>query len=462
MFLRLRSCAVLSLALVVFAPHAIANAADTSPSLTGTPALRPLALDPAITAMLSAVSPTDLKSIDTTLVGFGTRNLFSEGLPSKTRGVFASRDWLVAQFKAIAAKTKGRMTVDVDSFVQPKTERTPRDVQTDSVYATLKGDDPSRGTVVMSSHYDSRNSDGNDATLDAPGADDNGSGTSAVLEAARVMAQTHFNGTIVFACFDGEEQGLFGSAHFAKMLKDKGVVVEANLNNDIIGASVGHDGVKNASYVRLFSEALPVGTDIRRTNLIGTENDSPSRELARFVKEVDEAYLQPFGVNLIYRSDRFLRGGDQQSFTANGFAAVRYVEPHENFEHQHQNIRVENGTQYGDLLSYVDFDYLATVTRANVAALATLALAPAAPKVTLSNKDLGYDSTLNWDAVPGAASYEVVWRATSEPVWTHARDVGNVTNVVMTGLSKDDWIFGVRSIDARGRKSVASFPRPVR
>ncbi len=417
-------------------------------------------LDPAVVAILKKIDAKDLRAIDTRLVGFGTRNLFSEGLHSSTRGVYAARDWLASQFGELANASAGRLTVKLDTYVQPKTERTPRAVETSSVYATLRGDDPSRGTIVISSHYDSRNSDGNDVTLDAPGADDNGSGTSAVLEAARAMAGSHFKSTIVFACFDGEEQGLFGSAHFAKMLKDAGVRVEANFNNDIMGASLGHDGEHAPSDVRLFSEALPAGAKPNLVNATGTENDAPSRELARAAKELGEAYVPGMHVNLVYRADRFLRGGDQESFAAQDFPAIRYVEAHENFDHQHQNVRVEGGLQYGDLLAYVDFDYLARVTALNVAAMADLALAPIAPTVKLDARKLAYDSTVTWTAVPDAVSYDVVWRQTPDATWTHAKNVGNVTTATLP-LSKDDWLFGVRARDAAGHTSVASFPTPL-
>jgi Zn-dependent M28 family amino/carboxypeptidase len=417
-------------------------------------------LDPAVSAMLAKIDPNELRRIDTRLVTFGTRNTFSEIGRDPHRGVFAARDWIAGRFRDIARSSNGRMTVALDTYVQPKTDRTPRDVTVSSVYATLAGDDPTRATYVMSSHYDSRNSDGNDAVLAAPGADDNGSAVSAVLEAARVMAPLHFRGTIVFACFDGEEQGLFGSANFAKMLAARGVTVDADLNDDIIGASAGHDGEQAPYEVRVFSEALPAGADPQRVDLIGSENDSPARELARYAKEIGEAYVAPMHADLIYRSDRFLRGGDQQSFAAQGDPAIRFVEPHENFDHQHQTVRVENGVQYGDLLLYLDFDYLARVTRFNVSVLATLALAPAAPAPKMSTKQLGYSTSLYWSAVPDAAAYEVVWRATDEPVWTHG-EIVTATGVTLP-LSKDDWLFGVRSLDAAGHSSVVAFPVPVR
>ncbi|MDQ2908961.1 MAG: M28 family peptidase, partial [Candidatus Eremiobacteraeota bacterium] len=338
--------------------------------------------------------------------------------------------------------------------------RTGRPVTVSSVIATLRGDDPKRGMWVMSSHYDDCDGNCTDVTGDAPGADDNASAVSAVLEAARVLASSHPHATIAFIAFDGEDQGLWGSAHYAKTLRAQNARVEGDLNNDIVGASVAHDGHSVADEVRLFSEALPAGSSLRAVNLIGTENDSPSRELARAVAAIDAAYVPAMHDELIYRAGRFLRGGDQESFTAEGYPAVRFVEGAENFDHQHQNVRVENGVQYGDLARFLDFDYLARVTQLNVAALATLALAPAAPSASIVAKKLGYDTTLTWNAVPEAASYEVLWRRTDEPAWSHATNVGNVTTATLP-LSKDDWLFGVRSVDAEGHASVAAFPTPL-
>ena len=313
----------------------------------------------------------------------------------------------------------------------------------------------------MSSHYDSRNSDNDDGVHDAPGADDNGSAVSAVLEAARVLAPIPMHGTVIFACFDSEEQGLFGSAHFAQTLKAAHTDVEADLNNDIIGASVGDDGVKRDDTVRIFSEAIPAGATAARVNTIGSQNDSPSNELARYAKETGDAYATGLTGMLIWRADRFLRGGDHESFNAQGFAALRFTEPRETFAHQHQNVRVENGVQYGDLLQYVDFDYLAKVTRYNAAVLASLALAPANPKVSVDVKQLTNDTTLFWDPVPRAVRYEVVRRLTTEPTWTAVQDAGNATRITLP-FSKDQWQFGVRAVDAQGHRSQAGFPTPVR
>jgi len=419
-------------------------------------------LDAAISGALARISAAELRATDERLVAFGTRSTFSEG-SGAGRGVFAARAYLAGRFRQIARRSGGRMTVTLDTYTQnadPK-KRIPRDVVISSVIATLKGDEPSTRTYVMSSHYDSRNSDNDDGTHDAPGADDNGSGTSAVVEAARVLANVPLHATVVFACFDSEEQGLFGSAHFAKTLKDAGADVEGNVNNDIVGASVGDDGVKRDDYVRIFSEALPPGTDPSRVNVIGGENDSPSRELARFAKETGDAYATGLRGLMIYRADRYLRGGDHESFNAQGFAAIRFVEPVENFNHQHQDVRVENGVQYGDLLQYMDFDYLAKVTRYNVATLAALALAPATPKVVMDTKALTNDTTLTWQPVPRAVRYEILRRATSDPLWTNVDDAGNTMKATLK-FSKDNWLFGVRAVDAEGHRSPAGYPTPVR
>ena len=419
-------------------------------------------LDPSVIAAVARISPAQLRATDERLVAFGTRSTFSEKA-RPGRGVFASRAYLLERFRAIASTSGGRMTVALDTYEQPADpkKRVPRNVVISSVIATLKGDDPSGRTYVMSSHYDSRNSNNDDGEHDAPGADDNGSATAAVLEAARVLTAVPLHATVIFACFDAEEQGLFGSAHFAKTLKDAHVDIQGDLNNDIIGASVGDDGVKRDDTVRIFSEALPPGTDPARVNVIGGENDSPSRELARYAKEIGDAY--PAGLHgvLIYRADRFLRGGDHESFNAEGYPAIRFVEPVEDFRHQHQNVRVENGVQYGDLMQYVDFDYLAKVTRYNTAVLATLALAPAPPKVAILTRELTNETTLTWDRVPRAVRYEVVRRATTDPLWTQVDDAGDVARATLK-YSKDNWLFGVRSVDAQGHRSVVAFPAPVR
>ncbi|MEO6835815.1 MAG: M20/M25/M40 family metallo-hydrolase [Candidatus Tumulicola sp.] len=418
--------------------------------------------DPDIVALVERVSSERLKRSDDALVGFGTRNDFSETASTATHGVFGARDWIAAQFRSIAATSGGRMDVALDTYLQPKTPRTPRAVKESSVIATLNGSEPGR-IYVMSSHFDDCHGHCTDGSGIAPGADDNGSGVSAVLEAARVMASTHFRGTIVFACFDGEELGLWGSNHYAREQSARHAPILAVLNNDIVGSSTGGDGSSEPGVIRVFSQGLPAGAAIDRVNLVGSENDSPSRELSRFVAGVVPAYVPNFAVRQIFRADRFLRGGDQESFQDAGYsAAIRFVEAHENFAHQHQDVRIQAGVQYGDLPQYIDAAYLARAAAANVAALATLALGPAPPTaVRLVTKHLGYDSTLRWNAGADAASYEIVWRATDAAQWQYARDVGDVTEATVP-VSKDDDILGVRSIDANGLRSPAVYPVAVR
>lgn len=415
----------------------------------------------AIAAMVAAVSAAHLQANDRRLVSFYTRNDFSERTSTATRGVFGARDWIRSQFDAIAASSGGRMSVRLDTYVQPKTAYTPRAVTESSIIATLRGSEPGR-VYVMSSHYDDCNGACTDGAGMAPGADDNGSGTSAVLEAARVMAHTRFRGTIVFAVFDGEELGLWGSDHFARELKAQGVDVEADLNNDIIGTPNAPAASPDASQVRIFSESLPAKANPAMVDALGSENDSPSRELARFVKGADATYVPSMDGVLIYRADRFLRGGDQESFNAQGYPAIRFTEIHENFRHQHQNVRVQGGIRYGDLPRYLDWNYLANVTRMNVAALAALAMGPAEPsnpQIVMAH--LSNDSTLRWKPSADAASYEIVWRDTTSPVWQHAKNVGNV-NEATVPVSHDNFILGVRAVDAGGLKSPVAYPVPVR
>ena len=415
----------------------------------------------AIAAMVAAVSAGHLQYNDLQLVGFETRNDFTERTSTPTRGVFGARDWIRAQFEQIARASGGRMRVQMDTFVQPKSPYTPRAVTESSIIATLRGSEPGR-VYVMSSHYDDCDGSCVDPLGSAPGADDNGSGTAAVIEAARVMSHTSFRGTIIFAVFDGEELGLWGSEHFARELKAHGIHVIADLNDDIIGTPNAPAGTPDASRVRIFSEALPPNSNPLLVDEIGNENDAPSRELARFVARVDAAYVPSMTGVLIYRADRFLRGGDQESFTAQGFPAIRFVEMHEDFRHQHQNVRIVRGVQYGDLPQYLDWTYLANVTRMNVAALATLALGPGEPQnVNLLAAHLTNRSTLHWSPAADAVRYEIVWRDTTSPVWEHVIDVGNRTQATVP-ISHDNEILGVRSVGTDGLRSPAVYPMPVR
>lgn len=416
--------------------------------------------DPQISTATARVSAERLHDTVAKLVSFGTRNSFSEKLGDK-RGVFAARAWIADQLRTIAAASHGRMSVSYDTYTQqPDGKRIARPVEISSVIAELKGDEAGGRTYVISSHYDSRNSSNEDSVIDAPGADDNASGTAVVIEAARALAGVPTHATIIFAVYDSEEQGLLGSGHHAQTLKSAGRDVQGDLNNDIVGASRGDHGELNAGFVRIFSESLPLGSDPRRVNLLGNENDSPSRELARYAKDVGDSYSARFTGALVFRADRFLRGGDHESFNAAGFPAIRFVEPVETFAHQHQNPRVENGIQYGDFIEFMDFSYLAKVAKYNIAVAASLARGPGLPRhAAILTKDLTNDTSLSWEAVPGAIGYEIVRRLTTEPTWTHSDPVGNVTQATLP-YSKDNWIFGIRAVDAEGHRSVAASPTP--
>ncbi|HYP52639.1 MAG TPA: M28 family metallopeptidase, partial [Pyrinomonadaceae bacterium] len=306
-----------------------------------------------------------------------------------------------------------------------------------------------------------------DAECDAPGANDDASGVAAVLEAARVMSKRRFEATIVFMAVAGEEQGLVGATHFAEEAKKAGTNVEAMITNDIVGNTTGGNGVRDRRTLRVFSEGVPSNEtpeEAATRRSVGGENDSSARQLARFIKEVGEVYLPRFSDRMVYRRDRYLRGGDHIPFLERGFAAVRFSEPNEDYNHQHQNVRTENGVVYGDLPEFVDFQYVAQVARVNAAVLAALADAPARPKgVRVLTRRLTNDTDLQWEAntEPDLAGYEIVWRDTTAAEWTHSRRVGRVTTFTMPGMSKDNYFFGVRAVDTRGNRSPVSYPRPL-
>jgi Zn-dependent M28 family amino/carboxypeptidase len=402
------------------------------------------------------------------LVGFGTRNTLSAQDDPK-RGIGAARDWLYSEFLKAASLSDGRMTVERQTFEQPKAPRIPNPTKITNVVATLRGTRPESGDriYVVSGHYDSMCGMSTDARCDAPGANDDASGTAAVLELARVMAKYKFDATIIFMAVAGEEQGLLGATYFAEEAKEKNINIEAMFTNDIIGNTLAGNGIRDRRTVRVFSEGVPSNEKPEEANVrrgVGGENDSASRQLARFIREVAEQYVPAMKVMMVYRRDRYLRGGDHIPFLERGYAAVRFTELNENYIHQHQNIRIENGIQYGDLPEFVDFVYVANVARVNAASLAMLALAPARPRtVNIVTARVTNDTELKWDANKESdlAGYEVVWRETTSPVWTNSRSVGNVTSYTLKGMSKDNYFFGVRAIDREGNRSPVSFPFPV-
>jgi len=428
----------------------------------------PMRIDPRIERALKAVSAKRIRANIDKLVSFGTRSTISAQDPdvvTSGHGIGAAREWLKAEFERYSKECGGCLEVKTDSFIQQPEERIPRPTEITNVYAVLKGTDAenAKRIVLVTGHYDSRNTDILNITDAAPGANDDGSGTAVSLECARVLSKLKFPATIVFLAVAGEEQGLNGSHHFAEMAKQQGWDVEAALNNDIVGGDKNPE--QDHSLVRVFSEGLPAAaTDqhIRRIRMLGGENDSGSRQLARYIYDVARTYDTEVKPMLVFRLDRYLRGGDHYSFNQQGFAAVRFTEYREDFHHQHQNVRSENGIEYGDLPKFVDFDYVAHVARLNAATLASLASAPAPPaNVHLLTKSLENDSTLTWDTPRDglATEYEVLWRATSSPEWEYVQKVGTARRATLQ-LSKDNVIFAVRAVDAQGHRSLAVVPAP--
>jgi hypothetical protein len=417
--------------------------------------------------MLQEVSSRNIEQTIQKLVSFGTRHTLSSQT-DPNRGIGAATEWVYGQLQQDAAASGGRLTVETQSFVQPAGPRIPTPTTITNVIATLHGSQAESAgrTYVVSGHLDSRVTDVLNGTSDAPGADDDGSGVAAVLELARVMSTRHFDATIVFAVFSGEEQGTFGSVNFAARLKAAGTNVAGMFSNDIIGSSLGQNGVRDRRDLRVFAEGpspqeTPAQAAIRRT--MGGENDSPPRELARFVREAAQAAIPKMNVWIIYRRDRFLRGTDDGPFLDQGYPGLRMTEPNEDYRHEHQDVRDENGVPFGDRIQFLDFEYIANVARVNLAALAALARGPAAPTgVKVEASTLTVDTSLEWqpNTEPDLAGYEIVYRDTNMPYWQHTIPVGNVTSYTVKGITKDNFLFGVRAVDKDGNRSVVAFPVP--
>jgi hypothetical protein len=417
---------------------------------------------PLLHEVAGEVSPDRLLADVTALVGFGTRHTLSE-TQSETRGIGAARRWTEREFRRISSECGNclEIALPADRVTGP---RIPEPVEVVNVVAIQRGtSDPNR-VIIISGHIDSRVSDVMDFTSDAPGANDDASGVAAVLEAARVLSKHRFDATLVYAVLSGEEQGLFGGRILADYAKAQGWVVEANLNNDIVGNSQGQSGVRDTTRVRVFSEGTKTvetiaQADRRRYN--GGEVDSSSRNLARYVDGIADRYLTNFDVDMIYRTDRFGRGGDQVEMLRAGFPAVRISEGAENYDHQHQDLRTENGIVYGDTIDEMDFDYLGQVARPNIATMAALANAPMVPSGVTIAGAVRPDTTLTWTAAPGAAGYRVWWRSTTAPQWTHSRWAGNATSLVLAGIPIDDYFFGVSAVSEDGYESPVVFPGPA-
>ncbi len=428
----------------------------------------PAAADPRIAEALKQISAEHVRQTVDKLVSFGTRSTLSaqdDDSIKAGKGIGAAREWIKAEFERYSKDCAGCLDVKTDSFLEQPTERIPKPTQITNIYAVLRGTDPKQADriVLVTGHYDSRNSDNANNTDPAPGANDDGSGTAVSLECARVLSKMKFPATIIFLTVAGEEQGLNGSKHFAEMAKQQGWKLEAVLNNDIVGGD--RSPQQDASVVRVFSEGLPNAAtepEIRRIRALGGESDSPSRELARYVSEVSRTYPGSVKPMPVFRLDRFLRGGDHYSFNQQGFAAVRFTEFREDYNHQHQNVRTENGIEYGDLPKFVNFDYVSEVTRLNAATLASLASGPAVPaKVKMLTKELENDTHLTWEPSTGATGYEVLWRATSSPDWEHVQTVAGATSAMLK-VSKDSVIFAVRAVGGTGHRSLPVVPEPER
>ncbi|AXO38180.1 M20/M25/M40 family metallo-hydrolase [Micromonospora sp. B006] len=442
------------------APAAAATGAPPGP---GRPA-RPQRPGRELTALLREIDRRRIEATVRRLAAFGTRHTLSSQT-DPVRGIGAARDWIYAQLSGYAAASGGRMSVELQSYVQQPASRIPTATTITNVVATLRGDVTPERVYVITGHYDSRATDVMDAVSDAPGADDDASGVAVVMELARVLSTRRTEATIVLAAVAAEEQGLYGSAYLASQLKAAGVDVQAMFSNDIVGSSTADDGTRDPRTVRLFAEGVPTAETPAEASVrqsVGGENDSPSRQLARFVTDVAENSATGMDVRVIYRRDRYLRGSDHISFLREGWPAGRFTEPNEDFAHQHQDVRVVDGVQYGDLPEFCDFDYITRVARVNAATLWSLAQAPGTPKnVTVVTTNLTNDTTLRWQrgAEPDLAGYEVVWRETTADQWQKVLPVGDVTEVTID-LSKDNVFFGVRAVDRAGHRSPVAFPKP--
>ncbi|OAL06983.1 putative zinc metalloprotease [Phaeosphaeriaceae sp. SRC1lsM3a] len=417
-----------------------------------------------VVAMLDEISPANIEATITKLVSFGTRHTLAT-FNSSTRGIHAARDWIASEMRGYAEDSEGRMTVEVQSYLQGIASRIPFPVVISNVVATIKGSETPEKVYVMTGHYDSRVTDVLNYEADSPGANDDASGTAIAMELARILAKRQPKSTIILAAVAGEEQGLYGAGYLAGTLKNSSTNVEGMLNCDIVGSSTGDRGQKDPFTIRAFAQGPPPSestTKAAQRLQIGGENDSPARELARFSAEVAGNNATGMSIAIIYRLDRFLRGGDHTPFLQAGYPAIRFTEPNENFAHQHQDLRTENGTVYGDLIEFVDFDFTARVGKVNLATLWALSEAPGLPRnVTVDTTVLDNDTRLKWIVSnhTNVASYEIVWRPVANSLWTHMVDVGKVGSVTLP-LSKDNVIFGVRAVGTNGYKSPAVYPFP--
>lgn len=415
--------------------------------------------DTLLRSVVADVSQENLHATITRLVGFGTRHTLSD-TRSNRRGIGAARRWVESEFRAIGAACGGCLEIALPSETVTG-NRVPTPTEVVDVLAIQRGtSDPNR-VIIISGHLDSRVSDVMDTRSNAPGANDDASGVAAVMEAARVLSRHRFPATLVYAALSGEEQGLYGGAILARYAREHGWRVEAVLNNDIVGNTEGQSGVRDNTHVRVFSEgtrAVETPEEANRRRYNGGEVDSPSRNLARFIDRIADDYLTNLDVMMVYRTDRFGRGGDQVRMLEAGYPSVRVTEAQENYARQHQNLRTANGVRYGDTIDGVDFPYLAQVARLNIVSMAALASAPAPPSGVEIAGGVTPNTTIRWTATEGAAGYRVWWRSTTEPQWRLSRWAGDVREITLPGVIIDDWFFGVSAVSADGFESPVVYP----
>ena len=431
--------------------------------------VEPPAVDPDIKGMVDEISAANLKSTIEKLVSFETRHSLST-VKSADKGIGAARNWVEAEFKKYGLASGGRLMVKQDTFtVFPDGKRVNRQVKMANVMATLKGTNATDDRIlIISGHLDSRNSDPLDSIKAAPGANDDASGVAIVLEMARILSKKEFSSTIIFVAVQGEEQGLLGAKHLSKKAKNENWNVHAMITNDISGNTYSSETkLKDNTKLRVFSEGVPVVETKEEEQLrkqLFSENDGKARQWARFIKEQGERYVDQYEVVLIYRNDRFLRGGDHLPFSQEGYTAVRITEMNENFEQQHQDVRTENGIEYGDKEKYIDYEYLRKNTGVNLSAIATLASSALAPEnVKILTSNLTNKSTLQWEASKKGKKpigYYVLMRETSEPTWTKKIFVKETT--ITLPYSKDNYLFAIQSLDEKGHTCLPVIPTPVK
>ncbi|PCE62479.1 M28 family metallopeptidase [Sediminicola luteus] len=421
--------------------------------------------DSRIYDIIDAVSAERIEKDITTLAGFGTRHTLSDTI-SNTRGIGAARRWIKSEFETISQDCNQCLDVfyQKDLVEKGTNNRIVKDVMVVNVVAIQKGTKYPNRYIIMSGDIDSRISDPNNFTDDAPGANDNASGMAGTLEATRVLSKYQFDNSIIYVGLSGEEQGLFGGKGLAAHAKEEGWEIIGILNNDMIGNITGVDGVVSNRDFRIFSEPVPpteTEKERKARRFYGGEVDGISRQLARYVHKTTKTYMPEMNPTLIYRLDRFGRGGHHRPFNDAGFAGIRIMESHENYTQQHQDIRMENGIAYGDVLEHVNFEYAKKLTAVNAINLASIAWAPPTPQEVGIGGIVEPSARFSWKAVEGAVGYKIYWRDTTSPTWDYSRNVGNVTEFTLDGIVIDNYFFGVSAIGKDGHESLVKFPNHI-